>query len=233
MRIYIEHLPEEYRRKLTARKLSLETIDSLARQISRRYRAQKRLLQRTAVFCLAVTVLMPLLTAFHPSMSKGSLPILLLCSALVLILELLIFITLHYAAVARVPRQFSRALEKGYPELAMIYGYEAVISKALADAGSPRQLPFSLLVEDLFPLSNGEDLVVVGFVHGLISRNVSVYIIDKDDPSKGRRAAMVTGIETAGHPVSEAADCHAALRIRNGKHLNLTKGMYLYRETGR
>ena len=90
---------------------------------------------------------------------------------------------------------------------------------------------FNLLVEDVFKLENSGNIVVTGFVHGLIVKGRSVFITDKNDPHRGQIAAVVGRIETeGGKPAIQAADCHAALEIVDGKSYDLRAGMYLYRE---
>ena len=151
---------------------------------------------------------------------------------IVILMEVLILV-LAYVAVCRVPRQFSKCLKAGYPELVIKYGYEQIVSGSLAEPKPSRQLPFSMGIEDIFRLQDSDDIVVVGFVHGLIRKGNAVHIIDKNDPSKGHAVTVVSAIElTNKKKVLEAADCMAALRLKDGTkiNMNLVPGMYLYRE---
>ena len=230
-RIYIESLEEEYRKKLCERKLTRETIDSLAGSISKKYLLQRRALKRVAVLLAVVTILMAAMSFFSPAARSGNMGAIVFSFAFVIVLEILILAGTYYVIVTRVPRQFSQCLQKGYPELMMEYGYEQILSGSLAERQGTRQLPLSLRIEDTFKLKNSEDIVVVGFVHGLIERGNPVMIVDRNDPSKEPAVAVVRAIEKADRKaVAQAADCNVALRIQKGAQLGLVPGMYLYRE---
>lgn len=231
--VHIENLPQEYREKLCARKLTRATIDSLARSVSARYFQRKQALKRAILICTAVTVLLMLLTVFAPAAVQGNISVgaILFSFAAVMVIEAAALTLAYYVAVTRVPRQFDRCLQKGYPDLVMIYGYEMLTDGSLKEKKANGQTAFSLQIQGIFNLPDRDDVVVTGFTHGLIVRGNSVYIIDKADPAKGRQVALVTEIEKGpGKKVLQAADCKTALRIKDGKKLILEQGMYLYRE---
>ena len=225
--IYIESLSKEYQRKLRERKLELQTIESLAASISK-----KRALKKAALLCAIITILLAVMTVLAPTASAGSRATMIFAFLIVILMEVLILV-LAYVAVCRVPRQFSKCLKAGYPELVIKYGYEQIVNGSLAEPKPSRQLPFSMGIEDIFRLQDSDDIVVVGFVHGLIRKGNAVHIIDKNDPSKGHAVTVVSAIElTNKKKVLEAADCMAALRLKDGTkiNMNLVPGMYLYRE---
>lgn len=230
-KIQIDTLTKEYRDKLCSRQLTRETIDSLAGQISRKYLTRRRAFKWAAILCAVSLLIIAALTFLSPNAPSANLPVLLLSILSTAMMEIFILIFVYFAAVTRVPRQFDRCLRKGYPELSVLYGYETLVNGSLAEKRRSEQLPFSLCIEDTFSLKNSQDLVVAGFAHGLISRGASVYILDKENPSAQRTAALVTAIEKGpGKPAALAADCFAALQIKDGKQLGLRPGMYLYRE---
>lgn len=230
-KIYLQTLSKEYRNKLCQGTLAKGSVNSLAVSISRNYQQQKHRLLLAAAICVILTIAMAVLGCLSPASPSGNQPVFLQACAFVLFFELILFPSIYYLIVTRIPRQFARCLEKGYPELAMTYGYESIISGALVQPFSSLQLPFSLYIEDTFELRNSRDMVVTGFAHGLIKKGFSVYLIDKEDPSRKRKVSIVTRIETSPDiSVSEAADCHVALRLQNGKDLAPIPGMYLYRQ---
>lgn len=231
MRIHLDNLPKEYQKKLCERTLTQETIHSLACSVSQKYRQQKQVLFRVSIILVILTLLMAAVSYISPAAARGNRMVILASCGATLILELLILASIYYIAVARVPRQFNRCLSKGYPEFAAVYSYDAILSGNLILSSSQTQLPFSFYIEDIFRLRDNHDLVVTGYVHGLIIRNQSVYIINLNDPSEGKYTAIVTQIETGpGQPAHQAADCPAALRLQNGQNLPIHTGMYLYRE---
>lgn len=230
MRIYIESLNAEYREKLRARKLTRETIDSLASTVSRKYQQKKQAFKKVTVFMIAATILMILMTLLSLNALGGSMKAITFSFAVVAVMEILILAAVYYGVVTRVPRQFAQCLRKGYPELEMEYGYEQIIGGSLADKKNPQRFDFSLEIEDVFHLKNSEDLVVVGFAHGLIARGNSVFILNKDASSQKRTGAVVSAIEKGnGESARQAADCKVALKIQKGAELALTPGMHLYR----
>lgn len=232
MRIRLDNLPKEYQKKLCERTLTRETIHHLACSVSQKYKKQKQALWRVSVVLVILTLLMAAASCVSPAAARGNRMVILASCGAALILELLIIAGIYYIAVTRVPRQFTRCLARGYPELVTVYSYDAIIDGSLAASSLQDQLPFSLYIEDIFRLRDSHDVVVSGFAHGLISRNQSVYIIDRNDPARGKHAAIVTQIETGpGQPARQAADCPAALRLQNGQDVPIRTGMYLYRET--
>lgn len=230
-RIYIESLNAEYREKLCARKLTRETIDSLASSVSRKYQQKKQAFKRVMVFMMAATVLMAFMMLLSPNAGGGSMKAIVFSLAAVLVMEILILAAVYHGVVTKVPRQFAQCLRKGYPELEMEYGYKQIIGGSLADKKNPQQFDFSLKIEDVFRLKNSEDVVVVGFAHGLIARGNSVFILNKDASSPKRAGAVVAAIEKGNwEPAMQAADCNVALRIQKGAEFILTPGMYIYRQ---
>lgn len=230
-KLHIESLSKEYRKKLCSRQLTRATIDSLAGQISRKYQELKRGFRLAAILCTAITLLLPVLTLFSPNAASADPAALLFAFFVSAVIEVLVLIFAYFAVLTRVPRQFDRCLRQGYPELSMLYGYEMLVNGSLTEKKPSQQLPFSLCIEEIFPLKDSQDLVVAGYGHGLITKGYSVYIMDKDDPSRHGTAALVTRIEKAPQkPAALAADCTMALQIKNGKQLGLKPGMYLYRE---
>lgn len=229
-RIYIESLNAEYREKLRARKLTRETIDSLASSVSRKYQQKKQAFKRVTFFMITATILMVLMTLLSPNAQGGSMKAIAFSLAAVLVMEILVLATVYCGVVTRVPRQFVQCLRKGYPELEMEYGYEQILDGSFADQKKPQQFDFSLKIEDVFRLKNSEDVVVVGFAHGMIARGNSVFILNEAASSQKRTGAVVTAIEKGnGEPAMQAADCRVALKIQKGAELALTPGMHLYR----
>jgi len=229
-RIYIENLPAEYRRKLSAGELTRETVDSLARSVSKTYQLRRQGFKRAVIICAAIMVLMAVLMLFSPNAQHDSSKVMLYSLTFTGLMVFLILAASYFAAVTRLPRQFDRCLKKGYPELEILYGYEQLISGRLPD-NNGTQTSFSMEIEDTFRLQGSGDIVAAGFAHGLIERGNSVCIMDKNDPAKKQVYAIVTAIETGNQqPAAQAADCRAALRIQRGAALGLTAGMYLYRK---
>ena len=227
--IHLDRLSKEYQKKLSQRKLTYETIFGLAVSISQKYLVQKRLLIRIGLISTVFICAMAIMGIFSPAAAKGNRTIILLSCAVTYLLELGILFLLYLLAITRIPRQFSRSLQKGYPELSMALGYETIISGSLSS--SFHQFPFSLMIENIFNLQGCNDVIVTGFTHGLIRKNCSVYIFNKHSSSNKPLASIVTGIETApGVPAYEAADCWVALRLQNGKNLPLHQRTYLYRQ---
>lgn len=228
--LHLDNLPIQYQKKLRNHELTQETIASLASSISRKYMLQKRTWKRLIVIFSFIPLILAVLGLFGRSSSDADPTIFVLSCIVALLIELLIFVIIYFIAVARIPRQFARCLKKGYPELEMIYGYEVIVDGRLGNSLSSHHLPFSLCIEEVFELNNSNDIVVTGFSHGLIHRNQSVYVTCKNISPKNRKALIVSGIETAPNTSStEAADCHVALMLKNGKSIPLYPGMYLYR----
>lgn len=231
IRIHLDHLPIQYQNKLKSRQLSKETIESLATSVSEKYLRQKKLLKRIAVWFSFLPLILALLGLFGASSANVNNHVFLLSCMFALLLEWVLLIAIYYLAVTRVPRQFSRCLKKGYPELEMTYGYEVIVDGSLVNPFFSHQLPFSLYIENVLELNDCHDVVITGFAHGLIRRNTSVYITNRKNPPKKQPAFIVTGIEIAsGIPALEAADCPVALRIKDGKTLPVCSGMYAYRK---
>lgn len=231
IRLHLDNLPSQYQKKLKSRGLTKETIDSLASSISHKYVLQKNTLKRTATVFSFIPFFLALLGLFGTSGTGADMTVFILSCMFALVMELVIFVGIYFIAVTRVPRQFSRCLKTGYPELEMIYGYEAITDGSLITPHHSRQFSFYLYVENVLDLKDCNYIVVTGFAHGLIQRNHSVCIACGSDPSPHHDALMVTGIETAsGTPSAEASDCPAALRLKNGKSASVRPGMYLYRQ---
>jgi len=229
--IYLENLPEEYRRKLCARELSRETIDRLAVSVNEKYLLRKRTFGRVAVGLLVLTILMAVLTLFAPAARRGNMAVEMGAFGFTLLVEIPILAAVYFLAVTRVPRQFAKCLKKGYPELEIEYGYEQICSGSFANGRGARSPSFSMQIEDVFPLKGSADIVAVGFAHGLIVRGNSAFTAGGDDPSEKRGCVIVSAVEKAdGKPAVQAADCRVALRIRKGAELGLAPGMYLHRE---
>lgn len=229
-RIHIESLNAEYREKLCSRKLTRETIDSLASTVSRKYLQKKQAFKSVTFFMITATILMVLMMLLSPNAQGGSMKAIAFSLAAVLVMEILILAAVYYGVVTRVPRQFAQCLRKGYPELEMEYGYEQIIDGSFADQKKPQQFDFFLKIEDVFRLKNSKDVVVVGFAHGLIARGNSFFILNKDASSPKRAGAVVTAIEKGNEePAMQAADCKVALKIQKGAELALAPGMHLYR----
>lgn len=229
IKLHLDSLSKEYQKKLSERKLTYETIFELAVSISKKYLLQKRLIIRIGLISAVMICAMAVMGICSPSASRANPAIILLSCAAAYFLELCVLFFLYFAAVTRIPRQFSNCLKKGYPELSMSLGYEAIVSGSLSSSSC--QLPFSLMIEDIFNLQGCNDVVVTGFVHGLIRKNCSVHVLNRHASPSVHLVSIVTAIETApGASAYEAADCRAALRLQDGKDLNLQQGMYLYRQ---
>lgn len=226
--IRLENLPKEYQEKLRSRKLTQQTICSLAHSVSKKYRQQKRVLLRIAAVSFPAILVMALMGIFSPAASKGNRSVIIFSCFAAWVMIQVILIGIYQIAVARVPRQFVRCLRQGYPELAMVYGYETIRNGYLEASSSFRKYPFFMCIEDVMEIRNSSDMVVVGFAHGLINRNQSVFLLPREGDGKEKKAAIVSGIEIGpGQPAVRALDCHAALRIRDGKEMNLCAGMCL------
>lgn len=228
-KIHLDSLSKEYQKKLSERKLTYETIFELAVSISQKYMLQKRLIIRIGLISTVMICAMGIMGIFSPAAAKGNPTIILLSCVVAYFLDLCILFFLYFIAITRIPRQFSSCLKKGYPELSMAFGYETIVSGSLSSSSC--QLPFSLMIEDIFNLQGCNDVIVTGFVHGLIRKNCSVYLLSKDSSPAKHLVSIVTRIEIApGTTACEVADCRAALQLQNGKKLNLRRGMYLYRQ---
>lgn len=230
-KISLPSLPKEYRKKLKERKLTKGTLQQLAVSISKVYVMQARRLKIISITGPALTIIMVLLGLLSPSASHINKTVYFLCCAVTILFEMILLIVIHYVWISRIPRQFSKALEKGYPELAAVYGYASIIDGTLANYYPSQQFPFSLYIEEVFQLKNSTDIVVTGFAHGLICNNCSVFIAGGTALSKKANAAMISGIEISKGKSSPAAcDCMTALLVKNGKSFNLKPGMWLYRK---
>ena len=243
VKLRTENLSKEYIKKLQQRSLSRQAVDSLAAEISKKCVLHKRAFRRAMIITAAATALLMLLTALSPKALDASPAALTVSFVLLVILEAFIFIFVYFAAVTKIPRQFDRALKAGYPELVEIYGYEVIMSGELSEIRKSRQLPFSMMIEEIFELKDSNNVVVCGFVHGFIARGNSVFIgeIAQENPlfngenalaPKGQPTAIVSAIENnGGKPSKQAAECFVALEIHGVKDFTLRKGMYLYRDT--
>lgn len=228
LHIRLDNLPKEYQEKLRSRKMTQKSICSLAHAVSKKYRQQKRALLRIAAASFPVVFGMALLGIFSPTASEGNRSVMLFSCFTAWVFLQVLLAGIYQIAVTRVPRQFERCLKQGYPELTMVYGYETIRKGFPEESGSARQYPFFMYIEDVMELRNSGDVVVVGFAHGLINRNQSVFLLSPKGTEKEKQAAIVSGIETGpGQPAVRALDCHAALRIRDGKKMNLCAGMCL------
>lgn len=231
VKIYVQSLSKEYRKKLCQGTLTRGTIDRLARDVSEKYLLQRKAFMRAAVIYAVVVILLMILTFLSPVAAEGSIMAVIISLGVLVVMGIIIFVVIYYAVVARIPRQFAKCLKKGYPELEILYGYEMIISGRTADEKPSRQLPFSMRIEDVFRLQNSDNIVVTGFASGLIVKGNSVFIIDKNNPRGGKIAAVVKRIETeGGKPAMQALDCYAALEIADGGKYDVRAGMYLYRE---
>lgn len=231
VKIPFPSLPKEYRKKLIERKLTKDTLQQLAISISKIYVLQKRRLKIIAIAGPALTIIMVLLSLLSPAASHINQTVYFLCCAVAILFEIILLIIIHYVWISRIPRQFSNALKKGYPELTAVYGYSAIIDGTLANFDASQQFPFSLYIEEVFQVKNSADIIVTGFAHGLIKKNCSVFITGEAALSQKTKAALITGIEiSSGKSSLTACDCMAALLVRNGKSFNLKPGMWLYRK---
>jgi len=229
-RIYVENLSAEYRRKLSTGQLTEKTIESLAGEVSDKYAMHRRSFRLAVYICLGISVLMVVLTLISPKGRSQDPMSMVYAFGFTFLAEALVLAITYRLAVTWVPHQFDRCLHKGYPQLVEQYGYTRLVEGSLSTARWSRQLPFSMQVEDVFKLRDSDDVVVVGYAHGLITRGNAVMITEKDDPAKERGVAIVTALEKRKKPVAEAADCNVALQLHQGASLGVTAGMYLYRK---
>lgn len=95
---------------------------------------------------------------------------------------------------------------------------------------------FLLGVQDVFGLKESEDMVVVGRLEGRVCTGDAVYLSSPGVDEDSVFLTTVKGIEiNVNTPAQEAADCHVALRIENGRQYPIRKGTVLFtreRSTG-
>lgn len=141
------------------------------------------------------------------------------------------------------------ASEKGYPHLVSDYGFNAIrnykkttnnemkIAREEIDSDisidevkrTIDNLACVYKIEDTFKLSNSADLVVVGFLEGLIRNGDIVYVISGNNGKYTQ--CQIVGIEIGRQRVNQAANAFVALCIRNGGALGIQKGMVLFKRT--
>mgnify|MGYP005801433243 CR=1 FL=1 len=231
VKIQVESLPKEYRKKLCERTLTKGTVERLAKEVSEKYLLQRKAFRRAVLLYAVIVILLAVMTFLSPAAVKGSMTAVIVSLGFLAALGIMIFWAVYFAVVMRIPRQFVRCLKRGYPELEMLYGYEMIISGKAAVERKTQQLPFSMQIEDVFRLQDSDNIVVAGFAHGLIAKGNSVFLIDKNDSHRRKAAAIVNRIEIeGGKPAAQALDCYAALEIIDGGKYDLRAGMYLYRE---
>ena len=231
VKIQVESLSKEYRKKLCERTLTKGTVERLAKEVSEKYLLQRKAFRRAVLLYAVIVILLAVMTFLSPAAVKGSMTAVIVSLGFLAALGIMIFWAVYFAVVMRIPRQFVRCLKRGYPELEMLYGYEMIISGKAAVERKTQQLPFSMQIEDVFRLQDSDNIIVAGFAHGLIAKGNSVFLIDKNDPHRRKAAAIVNRIETnGGKPAAQALDCYAALEIIDGGKYDLRAGMYLYRE---
>ena len=231
VKIQVESLSKEYRKKLCERTLTKGTVERLAKEVSEKYLLQRKAFRRAVLLYAVIVILLAVMTFLSPAAVKGSMTAVIVSLGFLAALGIMIFWAVYFAVVMRIPRQFARCLKRGYPELEMLYGYEMIISGKAAVERKTQQLPFFFFFEDVFRLQDSDNIIVAGFAHGLIAKGNSVFLIDKNDPHRRKAAAIVNRIETnGGKPAAQALDCYAALEIIDGGKYDLRAGMYLYRE---
>ena len=231
VKIQVESLSKEYRKKLCERTLTKGTVERLAKEVSEKYLLQRKAFRRAVLLYAVIVILLAVMTFLSPAAVKGSMTAVIVSLGFLAALGIMIFWAVYFAVVMRIPRQFARCLKRGYPELEMLYGYEMIISGKAAVERKTQQLPFSMQIEDVFRLQDSDNIIVAGFAHGLIAKGNSVFLIDKNDPHRRKAAAIVNRIETnGGKPAAQALDCYAALEIIDGGKYDLRGGMYLYGE---
>lgn len=231
VKIQVESLLKEYRKKLCERTLTKGTVERLAKEVSEKYLLQRKAFRRTVLLYAVIVILLAAMTFLSPAAVKGSVTAVIVSLGFLAALGIMIFSAVYFAVVTRIPRQFARCLKKGYPELEMLYGYEMIISGKAAVERKTQQMPFSMQIEDVFRLQDSDNIIVTGFANGMIAKGNSVFMIDKNDPHRRKAAAIVNRIETdGGKPAAQALDCYAALEIIDGGKYDLRAGMYLYRE---
>lgn len=227
-RIHIESLSKEYRDKLKNRELSKASIESLFYSISEKYYL-RRTKSLYLVIILCVLALFMNISTLLMTKQEINLPFIFFVVLLPSIAISGIVFFVYHIAVLRVPKQFAKCLEIGYPELVMQYGYEAIknAKKTSKPSNQPR---FVLSVQDTFHLKDCNDLVVVGFAQGIISYGTEVFLSETMDRTAEQHKVRITAIETGpGKSVKEASDCHVALRVAKGNFYNIKEGSVLYR----
>lgn len=226
-RVYIESLAKEYRDKLKNRELSKASIETLFNSISEKYHLRRT---RVLYFLIILCVLVLFMNASTLMMIQKPITLQMVCYIVLMpsVAVIAIIFLVYYICVTRVPKQFSKCLGIGYPELVMQYGYEAIKhAKGKPVAGNhPR---FVLSVQDTFHLKDSNDLVVVGRAQGTIACGMEVFLSETADRTSTQHKVRITGIETGpGKAAKEAADCHVALRVEKGNFYEIKVGSVLY-----
>lgn len=84
-------------------------------------------------------------------------------------------------------------------------------------------------IRDVFPLKEGDDVVVVGRVEGTIREGDTVYLTNCGEDDAEEFATKILGIDIGpSTPAMEATDCNVGLRIENGKQYKIKKGTVLF-----
>ena len=180
--------------------------------------------------CIILLCVLQLFMSISTLMIKQETNLTFICYVVLLptILFVGLIILLYNLTVTKVPKQFSKYLKMGYPELDMRYGYEAIKHAKNVDRTNPHP-HFVLSIQDTFRLKECNDLVVVGFAQGIISCGTEVFLSETTDRITKQHKVRITAIETGpGKSAQEASDCRVALRIEKGNFYNIKEGSVLY-----
>lgn len=226
-RLYIESLSKEYCNKLKNRQLSKTSIEQLFRTISEKYHLRRK---RMLPLMIIVSVLMLFMGGSTLMMMQHEITVQMVGYVFLLpcFVTVALIVFVYHISVLRVPKQFAKYLEIGYPELVMQYGMEAI--KNAKKMPYPDNHPhFVLSVRDVFHLKEGNDLIVAGVAQGMITCGQEVFLSETADRTSAQHKVRITGIETGpGKAAKQAADCHVALKIEKGNFYEIKAGSVLY-----
>lgn len=230
-RIYVESLSKEYKKKLKNAELTQQEIRGAFEYLATKYYEKKKTLKITAIV-MPITFGSMLLIAIIQSLRMGNLDtkVILALTLMFVIVGGIIVPGAVYLGISKVPMEFSRYLNKGYPHLVNQYGFKAIkeYAKNLNDETKRNYDACFLRIEDTFELINSDDLVVVGYLKGVIQSGNVVYIGFEVNDNCVK--TQVVGIEIGyNQPANQAANRNVALRIKDGKKIGIHKGMVIFR----
>lgn len=131
--LYTESLSDECKNKLKNRQMSQESIDHIFHLIKDIYHKRKKAMLHMSIMITAMFLIMDVMVAYN-KIKTSKLDMNFTLKVLVLFPIIIIPLILgicYYICLARVPRQFSKCLKIGYPELIDQYGYDAIKASPL------------------------------------------------------------------------------------------------------
>jgi hypothetical protein len=129
--IYVENLSKEYSQKLCNREMSEEEVEALAKLVSQKYFMHRKGFLLAAMLLPSMTLAMAVMSYYSPVAQKENMSVIMGSFLFTLVVELFILWFVYYIGVVKVPRQFARCLNKGYPELNEVYGYKRIVDGSL------------------------------------------------------------------------------------------------------